>query len=103
MHCRKKTVHDMRAEFINAHFFHLYLTTSAGGAACGLCPLRAACSAAVLWLPSLLWRRVCVGVAGTYVKEFVHGDLGRTSPSIGSLLVCAERSSRCSPLSPFDD
>jgi tRNA pseudouridine synthase 10 len=24
--------------------------------------------------------------AGTYVKEFVHGDLGRTVPSIGSLL-----------------
>ena len=24
--------------------------------------------------------------AGTYIKEFVHGDLGRTSPSIGSLL-----------------
>lgn len=26
--------------------------------------------------------------AGTYIKEFVHGDLGRTSPSIGSLLAC---------------
>ena len=26
--------------------------------------------------------------AGTYVKEFVHGDLGRTSPSVGSLLGC---------------
>lgn len=25
---------------------------------------------------------------GTYVKEFVHGDLGRTVPSIGSLLSC---------------
>ncbi len=25
--------------------------------------------------------------AGTYVKEFVHGDLGRTSPSIGQILV----------------
>lgn len=24
--------------------------------------------------------------AGTYVKEFVHGDCGRTSPSISSLL-----------------
>ena len=24
--------------------------------------------------------------AGTYIKEFVHGDLGRTSPSVGSLL-----------------
>ena len=24
--------------------------------------------------------------AGTYIKEFVHGDLGRTSPSLGSAL-----------------
>jgi tRNA pseudouridine synthase 10 len=24
--------------------------------------------------------------AGTYIKEFVHGDLGRTTPSIGSYL-----------------
>ena len=26
--------------------------------------------------------------AGTYVKEFVHGDLGRTEPNVGSLLGC---------------
>jgi len=26
--------------------------------------------------------------AGTYVKEFVHGDLGRTTPSISSMLEC---------------
>ncbi|KAL0360468.1 UNVERIFIED_CONTAM: tRNA pseudouridine synthase Pus10 [Sesamum radiatum] len=26
--------------------------------------------------------------AGTYIKEFVHGDLGRTHPSIGSILKC---------------
>ncbi|KAG5193015.1 hypothetical protein JKP88DRAFT_260866 [Tribonema minus] len=26
--------------------------------------------------------------AGTYVKEFVHGDLGRTVPSVGALLGC---------------
>ena len=24
--------------------------------------------------------------AGTYIKEFVHGDLGRTVPSIGQIL-----------------
>jgi tRNA pseudouridine synthase 10 len=24
--------------------------------------------------------------AGTYIKEFVHSDLGRTYPSVGSLL-----------------
>ncbi|XP_039138263.1 tRNA pseudouridine synthase Pus10 isoform X1 [Dioscorea cayenensis subsp. rotundata] len=26
--------------------------------------------------------------AGTYIKEFVHGDLGRTHPSLGSILGC---------------
>ncbi|KAH7820122.1 putative tRNA pseudouridine [Monocercomonoides exilis] len=26
--------------------------------------------------------------AGTYVKEFVHGDMGRTQPNIGGLLSC---------------
>eukprot|EP01080_Neovahlkampfia_damariscottae_P011915 gene11915-5320_t len=26
--------------------------------------------------------------AGTYIKEFVHGDLGRTIPSLGSILEC---------------
>lgn len=26
--------------------------------------------------------------AGTYIKEFVHGDLGRTFPNVGSLLNC---------------
>ncbi|XP_062226430.1 uncharacterized protein LOC133924755 [Phragmites australis] len=26
--------------------------------------------------------------AGTYIKEFVHGDLGRTHPSIGAILQC---------------
>eukprot|EP00252_Welwitschia_mirabilis_P001867 TRINITY_DN11837_c0_g2_i2.p1 TRINITY_DN11837_c0_g2~~TRINITY_DN11837_c0_g2_i2.p1 ORF type:complete len:309 (+),score=58.89 TRINITY_DN11837_c0_g2_i2:96-1022(+) len=31
--------------------------------------------------------RLCTQ-AGTYIKEFVHGDLGRTHPSIGSLLGC---------------
>lgn len=24
--------------------------------------------------------------AGTYVKEFVHGDFGRTKPSVGDLI-----------------
>ncbi|XP_021802582.1 putative tRNA pseudouridine synthase Pus10 isoform X1 [Prunus avium] len=26
--------------------------------------------------------------AGTYIKEFIHGDLGRTQPSVGSILTC---------------
>ena len=27
-----------------------------------------------------------VSSAGTYIKEFIHGDLGRTLPNVGSLL-----------------
>ncbi|GIQ92102.1 hypothetical protein KIPB_015680, partial [Kipferlia bialata] len=27
-----------------------------------------------------------VGSAGTYIKEFVHGDMGRTRPSLGHIL-----------------
>ncbi|KAK1261371.1 hypothetical protein QJS04_geneDACA001312 [Acorus gramineus] len=27
-------------------------------------------------------------LAGTYIKEFVHGDLGRTQPNIGTILGC---------------
>lgn len=26
--------------------------------------------------------------AGTYIKEFVHGDLGRTVPNLGEILGC---------------
>mmetsp|Transcript_12778 Transcript_12778/g.21602 ORF Transcript_12778/g.21602 Transcript_12778/m.21602 type:complete len:87 (-) Transcript_12778:7-267(-) len=26
--------------------------------------------------------------AGTYIKEFVHGDLGRTTPNVGGILNC---------------
>mmetsp|Transcript_9875 Transcript_9875/g.19390 ORF Transcript_9875/g.19390 Transcript_9875/m.19390 type:complete len:482 (+) Transcript_9875:75-1520(+) len=29
-----------------------------------------------------------VASAGTYIKEFVHGDFGRTMPNVGSLLGC---------------
>lgn len=52
---RRRYVYDLIYERLNAHYFVLTLTTS----------------------------------AGTYVKEFVHGDLGRTSPSIASVLGCA--------------
>eukprot|EP00940_MAST-03C_sp_MAST-3C-sp2_P001787 g1787.t1 len=35
------------------------------------------------------WLRLdIVASAGTYIKEFVHGDLGRTQPNVGSLLGC---------------
>jgi tRNA pseudouridine synthase 10 len=26
--------------------------------------------------------------AGTYIKEFIHGDFGRTNPNLGSILNC---------------
>ncbi|KAL0438339.1 UNVERIFIED_CONTAM: tRNA pseudouridine synthase Pus10 [Sesamum latifolium] len=34
------------------------------------------------------WGLKVGSLAGTYIKEFVHGDLGRTHPSIGSILKC---------------
>ena len=35
------------------------------------------------------WFRLSLSTtAGTYVKEFVHGDCGRSSPSVSSLLGC---------------
>ena len=27
-------------------------------------------------------------IVGTYVKEFVHGDMGRTTPSVSSIFQC---------------
>ena len=44
----------METEWIDAHHFNLFMTTS----------------------------------AGTYVKEFVHGDRGRTRPNVGLVLGC---------------
>lgn len=38
-------------------------------------------------------KRICVNLqtsAGTYVKEFMHGDEGRTVPSIGDFLECGK-------------
>jgi len=49
---RQKTIHFMKAQYINKQHFLLHLSTS----------------------------------AGTYVKEFVHSDFGRTVPSLCSIL-----------------
>eukprot|EP00945_MAST-04E_sp_MAST-4E-sp1_P003800 g3800.t1 len=40
------------------------------------------------WLNQRSFMLTLVTSSGTYVKEFVHGDLGRTSPSVGQLLGC---------------
>lgn len=37
----------------------------------------------------ILWK-LCDGQAGTYIKEFVHSDEGRTTPNLASLVGCAE-------------
>jgi len=36
-----------------------------------------------------MFKLLVVTSAGTYVKEFVHGDFNRTKPNIGTLLCCA--------------
>lgn len=46
------------------------------------------------WIHKMLIKRIncntfvffMLGSAGTYIKEFIHGDLGRTVPNLGSLL-----------------
>lgn len=76
---RPKVVHSMRAERINPHYMTLHLITSAGtcGAAARMNAARVGAN-----------RRAGPSLPGTYVKEFVHGDLGRTRPSLGELLGC---------------
>ena len=70
---RDKMVHEMKTEWINDRYFLLHLTTSAGE-----------CST----LPSgIITQWLIFVIIGTYVKEFVHGDLGRTLPNVGELLV----------------
>jgi tRNA U54 and U55 pseudouridine synthase Pus10 len=43
-------------------------------------------SAATQWISPHYFMLMITTSAGTYVKEFVHGDLGRTRPNIGELL-----------------
>lgn len=52
---RPKTIHSMRCEWLNPHYFHIEM----------------------------------VAQAGTYIKEFVHGDMGRTNPSLAALVGAA--------------
>ena len=40
------------------------------------------------WLNERYFILHLVTSSGTYVKEFVHGDMGRTLPNVGSLLSC---------------
>lgn len=41
--------------------------------------------------------------AGTYIKEFVHGDGGRTVPSIGSLLSCQAECKQLNVVHIYDE
>jgi len=41
--------------------------------------------------------------AGTYIKEFVHGDGGRTVPSIGSLLSCTAECKQLNVVHIYDE
>ena len=40
------------------------------------------------WLDEHHFNLFLTTSAGTYVKEFVHGDRGRTRPNVGSVLGC---------------
>ena len=54
-------------------------------------------------LSSRLLQLDCVTQAGTYVKEFCHGDFGRTVPSVGSLLGCSADIMQLDVLDLFDE
>ena len=38
------------------------------------------------WINDHFFVLFLLSSAGTYIKEFVHGDLGRTQPNLGTLL-----------------
>jgi len=40
------------------------------------------------WINSRWFELRIIASAGTYIKEFVHGDLGRTSPNLSTFLGC---------------
>ncbi|KAK2523114.1 Pus10 [Columba livia] len=61
---RCRIIHTMKSQYIDEHHFRLHLKTQAGTVKI---PLSLAC-------------------ISSYIKEFVHGDFGRTKPNIGSLL-----------------
>ena len=86
---RPKCIYRIETVLLNDHFFLMNLRTSAGTQGEGK-----GREAALVTSPCIQWPDFSAPVplsllsAGTYVKEFVHGDLGRTSPSVCSLLGC---------------
>ena len=40
------------------------------------------------WINSRWFELRITASAGTYIKEFVHGDLGRTTPNLSTFLGC---------------
>jgi hypothetical protein len=68
----------MRAVMLNEHYFLLSMVTSAGI----IVFIQLSLFLSIVTKPSS-----CLDL-GAYVKEFVHGDLGRTRPSISSIFGC---------------
>ncbi len=73
---REKIIHSAKADYINPHFFILDLVTSSGD------------TITYAFKYTIQTSQLDVFSSGTYIKEFVHGDRGRTHPSAGSLLGC---------------
>jgi tRNA U54 and U55 pseudouridine synthase Pus10 len=86
---RQRHVLSCRATPIDEHHFRLHLNTDAG-----TCKYNITGVSSIIALAHLLdhCSQVCIVIILLLffadVKEFVHGDLGRTIPSIGSLLGC---------------
>lgn len=75
---------------VNEHFFVMKLVTSAGAMvmlmlSCDMMDVLRPCTSLA---HASLSPTLSIQTIGTYVKEFVHGDMGRTVPSIASILGC---------------
>ncbi len=71
---RPRYIYSLSTCLLNRHYFLLSVITSAG-----LIELRF---------------KILIFI-GTYVKEFVHGDFGRTTPNVSSLLQANVREINC--------
>ena len=78
---RKKKIHTLFAEALEEHFLRIELRTEAGTYPSFELNLY---SIFVVFIISFL--SLCYKLS--YIKEFIHGDLGRTTPSLGKLVGC---------------
>ncbi len=93
---RTRYLYNLEVAYLNNHFFLLKMVTSAGMKLfAGECMyyydlqyanMRAAIVEINVCTICLEFHEYVDIIIGAYVKEFVHGDFGRTTPSISEVL-----------------